>query len=214
MKDLIISKNAIIRELWILLGCYLVANIVNMIAIIVYSTSWFEMLSMQGYVVVFTLALYLLAGIIRLIINLLIQKKRNKHKKTILSILLLVAGMLSISSQPDFNGKSLNNDEVPKVNNIPNTISDKEKAEGWKLLWDGKTTNGWRGAKLTTFPAGGWSIENGILKVQKSGGGESTNGGDIVTVKKYKNFELSVDFKITPGTQHLLLLKEIMLNIG
>jgi len=88
---------------------------------------------------------------------------------------------------------------APQKNCIPNTISEKEKAEGWELLWDGKTTNGWRGAKLTSFPEFGWEIDNGILKVLKSDGGESTNGGDIVTTKKYKNFELLVDFKITPG---------------
>ncbi len=85
------------------------------------------------------------------------------------------------------------------TNQADNTISAKEKAEGWKLLWDGKTTNGWRGGKLTTFPTKGWVVENGVLKVVKSTGGESTNGGDIVTIQKYKNFELKVDFKITPG---------------
>lgn len=88
---------------------------------------------------------------------------------------------------------------APQKNCIPNTISDKEKAEGWELLWDGKTTNGWRGAKLKSFPEKGWVVDNGVLKVIKSDGGESTNGGDIVTTKKYKNFELTVDFKITPG---------------
>ena len=49
------------------------------------------------------------------------------------------------------------------------------------------------------FPAKGWKIENGILKVMKSGGAESANGGDIVTTRKYKNFILKVDFKITEG---------------
>ena len=52
---------------------------------------------------------------------------------------------------------------------------------------------------MTNFPANGWKIENGTLKVLKSTGGESTNGGDIVTTRKYKNFELSVDFMITKG---------------
>ena len=80
-----------------------------------------------------------------------------------------------------------------------NRLSDKEIADGWKLLWDGKTTEGWRGAKLETFPAGGWSIKDGVLAVQKSGGAESANGGDIVTTQRYKNFILKVDFKITPG---------------
>jgi len=82
---------------------------------------------------------------------------------------------------------------------IDNSLSDAERATGWKLLWDGKTTEGWRGAKGTTFPEKGWAIENGTLKVLNSTGGESTNGGDIVTTKKYKNFELSVDFMITDG---------------
>ncbi len=88
---------------------------------------------------------------------------------------------------------------APQKNTIPNTLSDKERQDGWKLLWDGETTQGWRGARLTTFPAKGWVIENGILKVLKSDGGESTNGGDIVTTRQYENFELVVDFKITEG---------------
>lgn len=86
-----------------------------------------------------------------------------------------------------------------ETSSVPNTLSAAEEADGWKLLWDGKTTNGWRGAKIATFPTHGWKIENGILKVLKSGGGESTNGGDIVTTRKYKNFVLKADFKITEG---------------
>lgn len=89
--------------------------------------------------------------------------------------------------------------EAPEVNVIPNTISPREAKAGWKLLWNGSTNEGWRGAKLDAFPAKGWTIEDGILKVQKNDGGESTNGGDIVTTKKYKNFVLKVDFKITEG---------------
>lgn len=60
-----------------------------------------------------------------------------------------------------------------------NTLTPTEQREGWKLLWDGKTTDGWRGAKISTFPKAGWKIDNGILKVEKSDGGESTNGGEI-----------------------------------
>jgi len=89
--------------------------------------------------------------------------------------------------------------DIPEVNSITNTVSERENKDGWKLLWDGKTTNGWRGAKLDTFPENGWLIEDGILKVMKASGGESTNGGDIITTQKYKNFILKVDFKITEG---------------
>lgn len=89
--------------------------------------------------------------------------------------------------------------DAPEVNCIDNSISPQEKQDGWTLLWDGKTSNGWRGAKLSDFPQKGWTIENGILKVQPSDGAESANGGDIVTTRKYKDFILSVDFKITKG---------------
>ena len=88
---------------------------------------------------------------------------------------------------------------APEVNAIPNTLSPAEIADGWKLLFNGKDSEGWRGAKLDAFPTKGWVIEDGILKVMPSDGGESTNGGDIVTTEKYKNFILSVDFKITEG---------------
>lgn len=87
--------------------------------------------------------------------------------------------------------------EAPQVSYLKNELTAREKEQGWKLLWDGKTTNGWRGAKLDHFPKEGWSIHDGILKVQASGGAESANGGDIVTEKKYKNFILEVDFSLT-----------------
>ncbi len=89
--------------------------------------------------------------------------------------------------------------EVQEVNLVPNTLSEREKAEGWSFLWDGKSTNGWRGAKLDNFPESGWEMKDGILTVLKSDGGESTGGGDIITEKKYGEFELSLEFKITEG---------------
>ncbi|MDF7820263.1 DUF1080 domain-containing protein [Runella sp. MFBS21] len=75
-----------------------------------------------------------------------------------------------------------------------NTLSKKEKAEGWKLLWDGKTSNGWKSTKGDNFPDKGWSVDGGALKVLKS-----ARGGDIITTTKYKNFVLKVDFKLTEG---------------
>ncbi|KAA5823675.1 DUF1080 domain-containing protein [Algibacter amylolyticus] len=80
-----------------------------------------------------------------------------------------------------------------------NALTIDEQKNGWKLLWDGKTTTGWKGAKLNEFPKEGWVIENGELTVLSSGGAESRAGGDIVTQELFGDFEFKVDFKITPG---------------
>jgi len=87
----------------------------------------------------------------------------------------------------------------PEVSFLTNKLTPNQKEEGWKLLWDGKSSEGWRGAKLDHFPEGGWSMSDGLLVVHSSGGAESAHGGDIVTIKKYKDFVLEVDFKITKG---------------
>ena len=87
----------------------------------------------------------------------------------------------------------------PEVSYLDNQLTDNEKSQGWKLLWDGKTTNGWRGAKINEFPANGWWLKDGVLSVLSSDGTESRHGGDIVTSKKYKNFTLEVDFNLTEG---------------
>ncbi len=88
---------------------------------------------------------------------------------------------------------------APEVSYLHNMLTDKEKADGWKLLWDGATSKGWRGAKLAGFPTQGWLIKDGMLQVQAANGGEATNGGDIVTEKKYKDFILEADFSFTRG---------------
>ena len=90
-------------------------------------------------------------------------------------------------------------DDVREVSYLTNTLTENEKNDGWKLLWDGKTTNGWKGAKAESFPAKGWHIADGKLVVEKADGAESGNGGDIITEKRYKNFVLEVDFNMTEG---------------
>jgi hypothetical protein len=82
---------------------------------------------------------------------------------------------------------------------IPNQLSKDDIKDGWILLFDGKTTEGWRGVHKEAFPEIGWRIENGELIVEAADGTESGNGGDIVTMEEYHSFELLVDFKITEG---------------
>src|SRR5690606_9825443 len=61
-----------------------------------------------------------------------------------------------------------------------NSLTAEEQKNGWKLLWDGESTQGWRGARLDDFPENGWEINEGELTVLASGGEESNAGGDIV----------------------------------
>ncbi|HSZ85025.1 MAG TPA: DUF1080 domain-containing protein [Puia sp.] len=85
------------------------------------------------------------------------------------------------------------------LNNIPNELNRYEYNNGWKLLFNGRTTAGWRGAYKTGFPEKGWAINDGVLTVLASEGKEGGNGGDIVTTDEYSAFDLSFDFKLTPG---------------
>src|SRR5262245_53361419 len=70
----------------------------------------------------------------------------------------------------------------------PNTLTAAETAAGWKLLFDGKTSNGWRGFHRDAFPTQGWLIADGAITHAKS-----VTGGDIITVGEYENFEFKVD---------------------
>lgn len=73
----------------------------------------------------------------------------------------------------------------------PNTLTSEEKEAGWKLLFDGKTTTGWRAIGKKDFPEKGWVVEDGSLKHVSKGG-----GGDIVTAEDYDSFELTWEWKI------------------
>ena len=80
-----------------------------------------------------------------------------------------------------------------------NTLTPQEKATGWHLLFDGATPTGWRSTRSDSFPASGWQVKDGQLSVTEHGGEEGGNAGDIITIRKYSNFDLSVDFRISSG---------------
>jgi len=89
-------------------------------------------------------------------------------------------------------------DDIFVVNTLPNVLSAQEVRNGVKLLWEGETNNGWRGAYKETFPEKGWEIKDGILSVLKSEA-EADRGGDIVTTSEYGAFDLQFEFKLTEG---------------
>lgn len=91
------------------------------------------------------------------------------------------------------------NGDVFVVNTGLNQLTDLELQNGWKLLFDGKSSAGWVGAYKETFPEKGWHIKDGILMVEASDGSESMSFGDIVTVDKFSAFDLSFDFNISEG---------------
>jgi hypothetical protein len=74
----------------------------------------------------------------------------------------------------------------------PNTLSKAEKAEGWRLLFDGKSLDGWRGYKTETIGEG-WSVQDNAIVLNKA------KAGDLMTKEEFGDFELSFEWKITEG---------------
>ena len=116
-------------------------------------------------------------------------------------------------------------DPIFVVNLLPNHVSEQEKMQGVHLLFDGKTTKGWRGAYRKDFPKHGWVVKDGELRGELLAGVESSDAGDIVTLKKYRNFELVFDWKIGQGGNSgvkyfidirsaSLMLKSMHCNLG
>ncbi len=84
-------------------------------------------------------------------------------------------------------------DAVFVRNFVPNTLTEAERAQGWRLLWDGRTTQGWRGAKTEGFPADGWKVSDGEIVIT----GANTNG--IVTTEEFAAFELQLEYHVSEG---------------
>ena len=81
----------------------------------------------------------------------------------------------------------------------PNTLTQQEQENGWELLFDGESTDQWRGYNQEAFPEDGWVVEDGTLMIQGSDGGVSGSGGDIITTETYDDFILKLEWKIAEG---------------
>jgi hypothetical protein len=144
------------------------------------------------------------------------QKKGTHKMKNIIPLavftLSITTGCISFTSDCECNSDCTCTKPCA-CNAAPNTLSKAEQEEGWKLLWDGKTLNGWVGVKnnCKTPPEKGWKIEDGVLtvlprsRIDENGKwvklpkeqADLGGGGDICTEKEYKDFEFKIDFRLT-----------------
>jgi hypothetical protein len=124
-----------------------------------------------------------------------------KKISLLFALALLVSVMISCAPKGDPKEKVDEKEAIqePIQEMVPNTLTQAEIDDGWVLLFDGKTSTGWRSYGKSTFPEKGWVIEDGILHVQGSGKGEAGGGGDIITEKTYGNFEFSLEWKVSEG---------------
>ncbi|MDX1908931.1 MAG: DUF1080 domain-containing protein [Bacteroidia bacterium] len=115
------------------------------------------------------------------------------HSPRALLLVLLVTGLAACSTPKTPPATA----DVSTPAAADNTLTAAEQAEGWTLLFDGKSPAGWRGFNQVAFPAG-WVIEGGALKAL--GTAADATGGDIVyAADSFANFEMVLDWKISPG---------------
>src|SRR5437762_4861995 len=92
----------------------------------------------------------------------------------------------------------------PPPSPVPNSLTPPERAAGWRLLFDGRTFAGWRGLGYDTVPTGHWVVVDGAIKkiangnVRRVADGRPLNGGDLMTVDTFGDFELTWEWKVTP----------------
>jgi hypothetical protein len=113
---------------------------------------------------------------------------RNSSGAWILTITVLASLGPAVHTQNAFQGTAAPGTQQQ----AENTLSAWQAERGWILLFDGKTTEGWRAFKQKTPPAG-WQVVDGALT--RVGGG----GGDIMTVEQFDNFELQLEWNVAEG---------------
>ena len=122
----------------------------------------------------------------------------------LLSLVLMSALIACGGSNKKQEAASETTSSVPEYTILDNPLTDisayKADGDGYITLFDGETFTGWRGYGKENVPAR-WTIEDGAIKINGSGTGEghAGDGGDIIFTSKFKNFELSIDWKVSKG---------------
>lgn len=124
--------------------------------------------------------------------------------KKVFSFLLAGVFVLGLSCQSGQKKSAQEAEEqevaVEEVVAGPNVLSQTEADAGWVMLFDGETSEGWRGVNRADFP-GGWEVTDGTLHCKGSGKGEAgaEDGGDILYDKEFSDFHLTMEWKISEG---------------
>jgi len=118
--------------------------------------------------------------------------------KKVLLFCIIPAILVSCNMQTKQSQDVAEEEQVMEEVIAPNTLTQEEIAQGWKLLFDGENPDQWRGYNKEEFP-GGWEVVDGTIHVIGSGRGEAGQGGDIITKDKFKNFELALEWKVDTG---------------
>jgi len=120
--------------------------------------------------------------------------------------ILISAFLITCDSQKDVKPQDASTTEAQAdTASDLNTLTEQEKAEGWMLLFNGKTLGGWRGLGRETLPEGHWIVEDGAIKkvadkdVPLQEDGQPLEGCDLMTIQTFEDFELSLEWKISPS---------------
>lgn len=127
------------------------------------------------------------------------KKVKNIISKTVIFFIAIAIVSCRIASNKDALSLYADLDR----NSKQNTLSEREKKKDWQLLFDGNTSDGWHGYNTKIFPDC-WTIEDGSFTMNSKGGKEDQ---DIITNRKYHNFALSVEYKLTKGANSGILFQ-------
>jgi hypothetical protein len=112
---------------------------------------------------------------------------------------LLIGSMILTGCKSKTTGDTKEEAEAEAETVGINQLTQAEIDDGWVLLFDGETFDGWRGYGLESFPDSGWTIEDGCLKCLHSGTGEAGAGGDVLYDKQFTNFHLKLEWMVEKG---------------
>ena len=133
------------------------------------------------------------------------MNKRMKPHALLGSLSAVVFAALLLATSGCTESEGAEGAAMADTTAAPNTLTEAEKADGWVLLFDGESLDGWTGLGRDSIPAGHWTVEDGAIHKIASGDvpvaadGQPLQGGDIMTEDTYENYELVFEWKVAPG---------------